>query len=584
MSIELDLPSCSLLAALCVAIAVIVLKYSNQPDTHPRMLCYQSEFYPASCSGESAIIRSKLYPKGPPSLSTIETLSGFYHTCLSRNKEGKQLFLGARANRQSTILWHSYDNALERVKHIYSGLICKTNLRPCTDKSSSFLGIYASCSPEVYMTEIACHWGGLVTVPIAAQAISSHILHVIRNAGLSVLMIDDTHLEFILDLILGSSITHIIVITHEQQSYREMEPLYGIKIFSLFDLEKIGQEYVIERHKKISPDSIASIYYSNPKHNTFSDHTNRQEEKSLGVVLTHKNIMSVIGKLLYSYSISLDRVQLASYLVHFPSSHKATPKDRLMHSYSIDNILGYVFEAVICYAGGSVVFEDKVLLNEFNLDTSLILPAIYESKPTIYASGGPFLRQIQKTIESKYGNSFLYHRGLDRKCRYHNQGKVVSDCIYDMLVFRDIRQRMFGGSIRVLLVEDDDAPKTDICTFYRAVLGAQVIKTFSRPEMSSSMVATIVYDYTHDKRAIGAPLACSEIKLIDTKEYTVKDVPHPRGEIQVRGSHIFKGYWNHSALKDQNGWYSTGMLGELLPNGTLIMLGSAIQQNMDNNK
>ncbi|RCH92042.1 hypothetical protein CU098_000230, partial [Rhizopus stolonifer] len=240
MSIELDLPSCSLLAALCVAIAVIVLKYSNQPDTHPRMLCYQSEFYPASCSGESAIIRSKLYPKGPPSLSTIETLSGFYHTCLSRNKEGKQLFLGARANRQSTILW------------------------------------------------TACHWGGLVTVPIAAQAISSHILHVIRNAGLSVLMIDDTHLEFILDLILGSSITHIIVITHEQQSYREMEPLYGIKIFSLFDLEKIGQEYVIERHKKISPDSIASIYYSNPKHNTFSDHTNRQEEKSLGVVLTHK--------------------------------------------------------------------------------------------------------------------------------------------------------------------------------------------------------------------------------------------------------------------------------------------------------
>lgn len=39
------------------------------------------------------------------------------------------------------------EGAYEIMQHIYSGLIYKAKLKPCTDMESSFVGIYASNSP-----------------------------------------------------------------------------------------------------------------------------------------------------------------------------------------------------------------------------------------------------------------------------------------------------------------------------------------------------------------------------------------------------------------------------------------------------
>jgi hypothetical protein len=47
-------------------------------------------------------------------------------------------------------------------------------------------------------------------------------------------------------------------------------------------------------------------------------------------------------------------------------------------------VLGYVLQVVLCYLGGSIVFEDKLLLNEFTIDIPLVLSTIEELKPTIY--------------------------------------------------------------------------------------------------------------------------------------------------------------------------------------------------------
>ncbi|KAI8646630.1 hypothetical protein BD408DRAFT_409991 [Parasitella parasitica] len=572
MTIESSTLSYFLLTTLFGAASMIILQNGKYPDVHPSVLNNQSEFSTEKIPGESAIIKSKVYPKGAPKLvkgdRPIYTLSELYQAALSKYQSNK--FLGARGLTKKGVTWHTYDKSLEKIQSIYSGLIHKAELEPSTEMESSFVGIYASTSPDTFLVEMACHWGGLVTIPIAAQAISSHIMHVVRNTKLTTLVIDETHLEYILCLLEESTVKHIIVIDEEQDAdYSELEKSYGFSITCLNQLQLIGNENLVDRSLDISTNSMASIYYNTNSQKIITDANDQDDDKSLGAVLTHKNLVSAISNNLF----------------HTQMSHKITSKDRLMHSYTIDDVLGYVLQATTCFAGGSIVFEDKVLLNEYNVDVMSVLATIRELKPTVYASGAPFLKQVQKLIVNKYGNSFLFKRALDRKDRYHKQGRLVSECIYDMLVFRDIKMHLFGANIRMLYLDDDDTPKSDLGSFYRSVLSVQVLKTFSRPETSSNMMTTSVFDYALDKRVVGPPLASIHAKLVDVEKegYTAEDLPNPRGEIYVCGDTVFAGYWNNVPatmnVKRSDGWYATGVIGELLPNGSILLLDTSGQSS-----
>ncbi|GAN04408.1 acyl-CoA synthetase long-chain family member 1 isoform X1 [Mucor ambiguus] len=570
MTIELNTVSYLLLTAIFSAASFIAIQNGKHPDVHPSVLNKQSDYATLRYPGESAIIKSNAFPNGAPQLTTrdrpIKTLSELYQVALNKHK-GKR-FAGARDSTKKSVIWQSYDGAYEKTQHIYSGLIYKAKLEASTKKESSFVGIYASNSPDTFWTEMACHWGGLVTVPIAAQATSSHIVHVIRDTKLTTLVIDETHLEYVLHLVEGTSVNHIIALG-EDANYKEQENYFGLSITSFSQLQKLGKEHPMDRSETSTSDSIASIYYSTNSHKVILDVNDPEDGKSLGVVLTHK--VGYIYKLKHNVLIfAIGILSISSYLAEINILYITT-----------DNVLGYVLQAMTCFVGGSIGFEDKVLPNEFNLDVPSVLSAIKEVKPTIYASGGPFLKQVQKLILGKYGNSFLFQRGLERKDRYHKEGKLVSDCKYDMLVFRYIRQQLFGGHIRMLYLDNDDVPKVDMGSFYRSVLGAQVLKTFSCPETSSSMMTTVVFDYALEKRVVGPPLPSVRVKLVDKKEegYTAEDSPNPRGEIHVAGSTVFVGYWNNPLATveaiDPDGWFSTGIIGELLPNGSILLLESS---------
>lgn len=148
-----------------------------------------------------------------------------------------------------------------------------------------------------------------------------------------------------------------------------------------------------------------------------------------------------------------------------------------------------------------------------------------------------------------------------------------------MLVFRSIRQTLFGDNLHLIYIDNDDNTDLILTTFLRIVLSTQVIQTFNLPETTSSIAASMFYDYSAIPEARGAPLPSNEIKLIDLKErsFTAEDKPNPRGEIWVRGNNVFGCYYKDeqasSNVFDSNNWFMTGYIGEFLPNGTLKVLG-----------
>jgi long-chain acyl-CoA synthetase len=74
---------------------------------------------------------------------------------------------------------------------------------------------------------------------------------------------------------------------------------------------------------------------------------------------------------------------------------------------------------------------------------------------------------------------------------------------------------------------------------------------------------------------VGGPLPCIEFKLVDVPDmnYFAKDV---KGEICLRGPNIFKGYYKAQDKTDEvltkDGWFHTGDIGQILPNGTLAIV------------
>jgi long-subunit acyl-CoA synthetase (AMP-forming) len=68
------------------------------------------------------------------------------------------------------------------------------------------------------------------------------------------------------------------------------------------------------------------------------------------------------------------------------------------------------------------------------------------------------------------------------------------------------------------------------------------------------------------------------VKLVDLPElsYTAEDKPNPRGEIWVRGNNVFKEYYKDenatSQVLDTDGWFTTGLVGEVMANGSFKVI------------
>ncbi|EPY21177.1 fatty acyl CoA synthetase 2 [Strigomonas culicis] len=76
---------------------------------------------------------------------------------------------------------------------------------------------------------------------------------------------------------------------------------------------------------------------------------------------------------------------------------------------------------------------------------------------------------------------------------------------------------------------------------------------------------------------VGQLVRSEEMRLKDTDDYKHTDRPEPRGELCVRGPFLFKGYYKQPELTkevmDADGWFHTGDVGAVLPNGTVRLVG-----------
>lgn len=204
-------------------------------------------------------------------------------------------------------------------------------------------------------------------------------------------------------------------------------------------------------------------------------------------------------------------------------------------------------------------------------DFITLRPTILAGVPRVFAK---IYQKVWSGVEEKNCMvKWYFNKAYAATCKAI-QTKQPRDEDYDRKIFNPLKATV--GLDRCRLIISGAAPlPPHIQEFLKVIIGADVIQGYGMTE--SAALLTLNNPDDQNVGHVGPPVPACEVRLVDVPdmEYLTTD-KYPRGEVQVRGPNVFKGYFkNESATAKtilEGGWLATGDIGRWNPNGTLSII------------
>lgn len=123
---------------------------------------------------------------------------------------------------------------------------------------------------------------------------------------------------------------------------------------------------------------------------------------------------------------------------------------------------------------------------------------------------------------------------------------------------------MFSGSAPI---------EPEVLSFLKVVFCCPVLEGYGLTETAAGICATRSNDITAGH--VGGPAGLCKFRLLDLPDmnYSHNDKPYPRGELCVKSASMFLGYYKKpektAEAFDEKGWFKTGDVVMVLPNGAV---------------
>ncbi len=268
----------------------------------------------------------------------------------------------------------------------------------------------------------------------------------------------------------------------------------------------------------VAPDDLAEIVF-----------TSGTTGEPKGAMLSHRNLLACAASM--------------ASLLPFGASDRLLSVLPLSHLY--EQVLGFIAPLL---KGASVVYpvsrQPAVILRTFrDYRASLLL---------IVPQG---LRLLDNAIERKVDQS-------GRRASWERLHRIArrSPRWVRRLLFRSVHEQ-FGGRLKAIGV-GASAIELDVAQRWMD-MGIEVLQGYGATEMGP--VATFTRPERNRLDTVGEPIPGVEIRLAAD------------GEILARGPNRFMGYWRNpeatAAAIDADGWYHSGDLGAMTPDGFLVFRG-----------
>jgi len=380
---------------------------------------------------------------------------------------------------------------------------------------------------EWNFVDMAIQQVGAIHVPIYPTISESDYTYILGHAEVKFVFISGK------DLL--RKIQHILPdIPHIQEIYT-YNPDEEFK--HLNDLIELGKqnpnpELLKTRKSAITPDDMVTIIYTsgttgNPK----------------GVMLTHANLIS--------------NFKAASYIPPFGEEGKAVSYLPLCHVY--ERMLNYLYQ----YLGISVYYAE-------NLGT--ITENMKEVKPDILSSVPRLLEKVYDKLfaaghKLKGIKRWIFFWALHLALRYELKGAngwlyELKRKLYDKLVYVKWREAL-GGNINII-VSGGAAIQPRLSRMFTCA-GINILEGYGLTETSPVIAVSDFSEHGIKFGTVGPVLRGVTVKIGDD------------GEILCKGPNLMKGYYKDPEQTreaiDKEGWFHTGDLGHIEPEGQLKITG-----------
>ena len=417
----------------------------------------------------------------------------------------------------------------EEADEIASGLLCSGL------EQGDHVAMFMESDVYFCLVDMGCLKARLVTVPIYLTHKEEQIRYIIEHSESKILVVSNyDRLREVLPQVKGIETLDFIAVA--EASGKPPEGKIDLPIRTLSELKSAGRKRIAEEPEElhgigasITPDDVATIIY-----------TSGTTGAPKGVLLTHENISF---NALTSFS-GLSDYQSGS------SGEVAVSFLPLTHIFVRTLHYGYIATATTVY------FTTP---DDLSRDLKRVRPTVFASVPRVIEK--VYGRILETATQLTGPRKRLLNWALDLASEYEigtepSRLWKFRHAVADRLVYQKWRDAL-GGRVK-FIIAGGAALNAGLANLFAAA-GVTVLQGYGLTETSP----VITYNRPELNRAgtVGVPIPGVEVKLGEGNE------------ILTRGPHVMKGYFkddkrNAEAI-DDDGWFHTGDVGEITPDGFL---------------
>ncbi|KAF8413319.1 hypothetical protein HHK36_001297 [Tetracentron sinense] len=438
-------------------------------------------------------------------------------------------------------LWLTYKDVYDIVMKVGA------SIRSCGVEQGGRCGIYGANCAEWIMSMEACNAHGLYCVPLYDTLGAGAVEFIICHAEISIAFVEEKKISEVLKTFPNTTeyLKTLVSFGDVTPEQREEVKKFGLAIYSWDEFLRLGENKQFDLPMTKKTDICTIMYTSG----TTGD--------PKGVLISNESIVTLIAgvkHLLESMNEELSEKDV--YLSYLPLAH----------------IFDRVIEELFISHGASIGF--------WRGDVKLLIEDIGELKPTIFCAVPRVLDRIYSGLTEKISSggflkqtlfNIAYSYKLYNMRKGHKHVEAAPIC--DKIVFSKVKQGL-GGNVRLIL--SGAAPlATHVEAFLRVVACAHVLQGYGLTESCAGTFVSLPNELAM-LGTVGPPVPNVDVCLESVPEMGYDALSStPRGEICIRGSTLFSGYYKREDLTKEvmvDGWFHTGDIGEWQPDGSMKII------------